>query len=234
MTRTGMTSPEPSGFVFMDDLVVMPLQTATQLDALAHVAYDGLLYNGVSVETVTADGASHGGIETMAAGIHSRGVLLDIARWRGVDRLAEDDRITAQDLSAAAADQGVDIGPGDCVLVRTGWMQVFTQDHDGAHYLSVEPGLDLTAARWLADRDIALVGSDNWGIEIAPWPDSDDIHPVHCVLIRDVGMPLAEMLDLDDLAIQCAARGQWDFLFSCQPLPVTGAVGSPIAPVAIL
>jgi kynurenine formamidase len=234
MTRLGDTVPSASGYVFTDDLVVMYPQGSTQIDGLAHVGYDGRLYNDHPLSTVTRSGAQQLGIEAMIAGIQGRGVLLDIPRFRQTDALPADAAISPDDLEACAQSQDVQIGRGDILLVRTGWMATYLRDGDGQRYLTHEPGLTLACATWLQDRDIAFLASDNYGVEIVPAEDPSVDFPLHSVLIRDMGMPLGEMFVLDELARACADSQRWEFFFSCLPLPIVGGVGSPIAPVAIL
>ena len=159
---------QPAGMIFADDYIAMPLQCATQWDGLAHVGYDGLYYNGVTGDTVTTRGGSAElSIDRIArAGIATRGVLLDVARLRGVDRLEAGEEVTAADLDAAAERQGSEVLPGDVVLVRTGWMRCFTVNGDAPRYWNGEPGLTLDCAPWLHARDVAAVASDNWGVEV--------------------------------------------------------------------
>ncbi len=97
---------------------------------------------------------------------------------------------------------------------------------------SPEPGLGIDCARWLRDCGVAAVGSDNWAIEVIP-SESGETLPLHCILIRDMGMPLAEILDLDALAAECAGDGAWSFMFVAPPLHISNAVGSPVTPIAI-
>ena len=111
---------------------------------------------------------------------------------------------------------------------------MFTQDGDAAAYWNGEPGIDLACAEWLHERDIAAIGSDNWGIEAMPANDETFAMPVHCVLIRDMGMTLGEVFVLDELAEVCAKTGRWSFFFTAPPLLVVGGVGSPLTPLAIL
>jgi kynurenine formamidase len=224
------------GMIFADDFITMPLQCATQWDGLAHAGYDGFFYNGVAAETVTARGGSRLlSIDKIAErGVAGRGVLLDVARARGVDRLDAGEAITPEDLDAAAQRQGTVVAPGDIVLVRTGWLRTFTIDADAKRYWKGEPGLSVDCAAWLHDHDIAAVASDNWGVEVMA-PDAAVIETVlHAVLIRDMGMTLGELFVLDELAQACEARGDWAFFFTAPPLLVVGGVGSPITPLAIL
>jgi kynurenine formamidase len=217
---------------FNDDVIIMPLQAATQWDALSHVYYEDKLYNGFPANSVTSLGAFHCGIDKVdSKGITSRGVLLDIVRLRGVETFCEmGDPITPADLDEAARSQGVSVERGDIVLVRTGWWARFLQTGDGS-----EPGagLDWTCASWLHDHEVAAVAADNLMVE-NPIPGVDGVFlPMHMLCLRDMGLMLGEYWDLTALAADCAADGVYEFQLIAPPLRVTGAVGSPINPIAI-
>jgi kynurenine formamidase len=158
--------------------------------------------------------------------------LLDIARLNGVARLAAGEAITSGMLEAAEEKQGVRVGAGDILLFRTGWLSHFTLDGDADAYWRGAPGIDLDCCRWLYDREVAAIASDNWGIESSP-PDRSGGQPVHPVLIRDMGMTLGEIFDLDALAADCASDGVWEFFLTAPPLRVVGGVGTPVTPLAI-
>jgi kynurenine formamidase len=220
--------------IYSDDYIIMPLQSVTQWDGLAHVGYDGLLFNGVSADTVTTmNGSTELSIHQIAAkGVAGRGVLLDIAALRGVDRLPRGSAIEPDELEEAETRQGVKVGPGDIVLVRTGWIRHFLQDNAPAVYWDGEPGLDLSCAEWLHAREVAAICSDNWGVEVRD-PTTNAGLPLHNVLIRDMGMTLGEIFDLEALSEDCKSDGIWEFFFSAPPLKVIGGVGTPITPLAI-
>jgi kynurenine formamidase len=224
---------DPAGLQVADDWVSMPLQSGTQWDALSHIAYDGLMYNGYSTDEVSSRfGARRLAVDAMTGRITGRGVLLDIARLNGVDWLPAGTSIGPEDLEAAERAQGVTVGEGDFLLVRTGWRAKFLADGRNG-WMASEPGLGFDCPQWLHDRSVAAVGSDNWAIEVMPAADVGVMLPLHCILIRDMGMPLAEILDLEALAADCADDGQWSFLFVAPPLHISNAVGSPTTPVAI-
>jgi len=235
MTAIGAPYGAPGGFHFSDDVVTMPLQCATQWDSLAHVHYDGLLYNGVPAgEALSTAGASRNGIDRVAeAGVATRGVLLDLARARGVPRLAPGTAVTPADLDAAVAAQGVELRPGDALCLRTGHMTVFTQDGDRDTYLWQGPGLGIDCVEWLRERDVAAVCADNTAIEVMPCEDPELFYPVHLLGIRDMGLLFGEMFDLEALAEDCARDRVYDFLLSAPPLRITGGIGSPVNPLAI-
>lgn len=219
-------------FRFNDDMVVMPLQAATQWDALSHVYYDDQLYNGFPAGSVTSLGAYHCGIDKVdGKGITSRGVLLDVVAHRGAETfLPLGTPITPDELDDVARAQQVTIEPGDIVLVRTGWWQRFSETGDGA-----EPGagLDWRCATWLHEHDIAAVAADNLMVENPVSGVEGTFLPMHMLCLRDMGMMLGEYWDLGSLAADCAADGVYEFQLVAPPLRVTGGVGSPVNPIAI-
>jgi kynurenine formamidase len=234
MSQTGDTQVFPGGFRYADDYIFMPLQGASQWDALAHVYYDDQLYNGYPASDVTVVGAFHDTIDRIAKGVAGRGVLLDIARLRGVDWLGAGEVIIPDDLEAAiAAQDGVEVGSGDILLFRTGWRRMFLEQKSAQDFMAGEPGLGQDCCEWLHEREIAAVCSDNWAIEVLPGELPDVVLNVHMVLIRDMGLTLGEILDFEELAADCAADGVWEFFFCAPPLKVTRGVGSPINPLAI-
>ena len=216
----------PGGFQFAEDTVVLPLHIGTHIDALCHAWYDDTLYNGFPGNGIrSTSGATRCGIDKMGP-VVGRGVLLDVAGVHG-DALRDGAAIGPRDLEQAAKRVGVAVGKGDIVLIRTGWAE-----HQGlADSVSFdgEPGLDVDAALWLAEREIAALGADNFAVEVIPFAQGT-VFPVHQRLIRDFGVPLLEGLLLQELA----TTGRHEFLFVASPLPVVGGTGSPINPIAIL
>jgi kynurenine formamidase len=233
VSETGADQNFPGAFHYADDYVFMPLQSASQWDGLAHVYYDGELYNGFPSSDVTPHGARHLSIEHQAKGITGRGVLVDVARHRGVDWLEPGEVITPAELDAALAAQGTRLDGGDVLAVRTGWRRKFLADGDASSFMAGEPGLGLACCEWLHEHDVAAVCSDNWAIEALPGEVEGEVLPVHMVLIRDMGMTLGEILDFEELAEDCAADGRFDFFLTAPPIKFRGAVGSPINPLAI-
>lgn len=219
-------SKRPGGFQFAEDTVVMPLHIGTHVDALCHAWYDDKLYNGYLGDSIrSTTGAARLGVEKMPP-IFTRGVLLDFVKLKG--RVLEPgETIDRADMEAAERAAGVQIGRGDAVLLRTGWLE--SQKDVKRPDFNIEPGINVAAATWLVERDVAIVGADNFAVEAMPFPDGK-VFPVHQMLIRDYGMPLLEGLMLDPLV----ESGRHEFLFIASALPIVGATGSPLSPVAVL
>jgi len=219
-------------FTTSDDSFRMGSQAVTHWDAIAHVGYDGKLYNDIPADVVRAEGgAQRLGIEHFGP-VVTRGVLLDIARLHGVDHFDDNHPITGADLEAAAAAAGVVVEAGDAVLVRTGQMH-FLRAGDRERYSMPSPGLSTQSIQWLRDHDVAAVATDTMTFECYPCEDPAVFMPVHMIQLRDMGLAQGQNWHLDDLAADCAADGRYDFLLVAPPLPLTGAVGAPVVPVAI-
>jgi kynurenine formamidase len=230
-----LSDGEFGGMAVADDIVIMPLQSATQWDSLAHVGYGSRAYNDVPYSAVTAvQGATRNSFDKVAPHLVGRGVLLDIPALKGAGRLEPGYEVTADDLSAAAAKENLNLESGDIVCVRTGWYQHFLARDAATYMAEPHPGLGLSCAQWLYDNQAAVIACDNFAVECRPSRDPDAGLPFHMVAIRDMGLQLGEMFNLEDLAAACAERGAWDFLFAGPGLKITGSVGSPVSPVAVL
>ncbi|HEY0507302.1 MAG TPA: cyclase family protein [Blastococcus sp.] len=219
------------GFGFSDDVLVTPNQAGSQWDGLAHIFWKGKMYNGFTAAHVSSKGAARCGIEQMKSKFVMRGVLLDVARFRGVDCLDPGYAITADDLDATAAAQNVEIRSGDALIVRTGMTETH-RDNWGEYNGGPAPGLSLHTAPWLHEHDIAAIASDTWGCEVRP-NEIDLFQPLHIVALVHMGIPLGEIWDLQAIGEDCAGDGVYEFLLSAAPLPVTGAAGSPMNAIAI-
>lgn len=230
----------PHGIGGADDVVAMPLQCSTQWDGLGHIFDHGNAWNGRRAgDVVTSDGDRVTGIEHTASVLVSRGVLLDLGRHLRPEtgELEDGYAITAADLDAAIAAQGATsaVGRGDIVLVRTGQLARARRDGWGDYAGGPAPGLSLTTAGWLHGTEIAAVATDTWGFEVRPNEfDVAAFQPLHQVVIPNIGLTIGEMWDLERLADECAARGRYEFLLVAATLPITGAVGSPVNPIAVL
>lgn len=222
---------DQSPYRFNDDVVIMPLQASTQWDALAHVYYDGQLYNGFPASSVTSAGAFHCSIDKVdVKGVATRGVLIDICKHRGVSFVEPGNDITPDELDAAAAAQGVSVQRGDIVLVRTGWIAKFRETGNSMQPYS---GLAWTCAPWLHDHEVAAVATDNIMVESLQSGVEGMFSPLHLLTLREMGMMLGEFWFLDDLARDCMDDGVYEFQVVAPPLRVTGAVGSPVNPIVL-
>lgn len=226
-----------TGMASTDDGIYMPLQAATQWDAFSHVFFDGVTYNGHGPETVTSTGAAHNAITGVRESTVGRGVLLDFARFYGVPWLEPEQAIQDVDVAACAEHQGVEIGEGDFVLVRTGHMARKRQEqeeHWGDYAAGPAPGLGLSACDYLLPRHVAGIASDTWGLEVVPCESLPEVKfGMHVVLLVNAGVLIGEMWDLEGLAASCAGDGVYEFFLAAQPLTVSGAVGSPLNPIAV-
>jgi kynurenine formamidase len=235
LTIPGLPTGRPSGsnqLVHNDELVSGEIgQVGTQFDGLGHIGarIDGedVFYNGNKLSDF---GDTYGlkklGIEQVGA-FFTRGLLLDVCGLRGVDRLPAGYVISADELAACLTKAGLEIRPGDVVLVRTGHGKLWMKDN--AAYAEGEPGLGLAAARFLTDRKVSMIGADTWAIEAVPHEDPQTAFPVHQWNLIKHGVFQLENLDLEELA----AAGATEFCFVFSPLRLKGATGSPGNPIAV-
>lgn len=200
----------------------------THLDALCHMAYQGKMYNGFSRDAVTC--ADKLNVHNVKQGIVTRGVLVDIARLKGLPYLEPGTAIYPEDLEAWEKQAGVKVGSGDAVFIRTGrW----------ARRAAVGPwnvgqnaaGLHASCARWLKQRDVAFLGSDA-GAEVSPSGIGGVTLPIHQLALVALGVHIFDNCDLEALGEAAATRKRWEFLLTASPLAVTGGTGSPINPIA--
>lgn len=234
---TALNPAKPNAY-YSDDVIHMPTQASTQWDALGHVHYDGMLYNGCKAcDALSERGTTCGGVEHLATpGIVSRSVLLDIARLKGVDILPDDYAITIDDLEGACDKFGVKVQTGDIVLVRTGHLRRFTVETNRQKFNSMpQPGVSHLCAEWVYDKKIAAICADNLAVEvITPEIKASDMpHPFHMLCLRDMGCPLGEMFNLETLSADCLADGHYSFMLAAPPLAITGAFGSPVNPIVL-
>lgn len=236
MTATGC---DPSGRVelghgcrYTDDFLALTVQGGTQWDALCHIFYDGRLYNGHPASSVTSSGAARNGIDKVHADFVSRGVLLDVARGKGVRCLEPGYAITSADLEAAERAQGVAVGSGDVLLVRTGQMSTVRDFTDWSAFHGREAGLHWETAEWLHERQVAAVAADNSMVEASGVLDGVVI-PLHMLALCNLGIHLGEFWYLEELADDCADDGVFEFLLVAQALPIVGGTGTPVNPLAL-
>lgn len=232
----GAATSAPGGAEFADDLIVMYLQGSSQYDALGHFWYGDYIYNRYPAET-TIGGLKKASIVPIAEkGIVGRGILIDIARFRGKDHLESGETVTHEDLMAAAAAQGTEIRKRDILLMRTGWLGYFytippAEFYDGFN----EPGLTYSPelVAWFQEMEIPNLVTDTIANEVTTDPASGVELPLHNALMRNLGVTFAEIIALDELAADCAADGQYTFLYTAAPLKVVEATGAPVNPIVI-
>jgi kynurenine formamidase len=225
-----------AAFQVSDDYVVMALQASTQLDGFGHVGGDSTLYNGYWAGLVTATGGARRlGVHHLARGIVGRAVLLDVARLAGVEHLEPGFAIGPDELDGAAAAQHVRVGPGDIVLVHTGhlgWKLGLAAGSLEATNRS-EPGISTRAIPWLHDHDVAMVATDTAACSVVPAEPGDEFLTWHVAALRDLGLLVGELFDLDELASDCATDGISEGFFVAAPMPIVGSSGSPLNPIVV-
>ena len=219
---------------YSDDAINMPTQASTQWDGLAHLFLDDKMYNGFDANLVDANGAAKNGIEHVRDRMVGRGVLLDVARFKGVADLDDGYAITNEDLDETAKAQSVEVRRGDFVIVRTGHQERCLRKGSWTGYAGGDaPGLAFETAEWIHRHEIAAICADTWGCEVRP-NETDEINqPWHAVVIPAIGITMGEIFYLKDLAEDCADDGVYEFFFCAPPLHLPGGCGSPINPQAV-
>ena len=219
-----------------DDVVHMPLQGTTHVDALGHIWYDNEIYNGYDADS-TMGGLEYCSVAPLANhGVLGRGVLLDIARYKRVDHLDRGERITLEDLKECADEQGISMEKRDYVLIRTGWLEWFYENQEefsSGKY--VEPGLTYSEqlVEWFNDMEIPGYGTDTLGNEQTVSETVEVGIPLHSALLRDMGLLFNEGLDLRELSASCAEDGKYEFLLIMSPLKFLQGTASPVNPLAV-
>jgi kynurenine formamidase len=202
----------------------------THLDALCHIFFQGKMYNGFSQNEVTQKGAARLSILNLKQGIFTRGILIDIARLKGVAYLEPETPIYPVDLEAWEKKAGIKVSSGDVIFIRTGrW----------ARRAAVGPwnvgasaaGLHASCARWLKQRDVAMIGSDA-ASDVVPSGVEDVMLPIHQLVLVAMGVHIFDNCDLEALGEAAAKRNRWEFLLTAAPLAVPGGTGSPLNPIA--
>ena len=216
---------DAGGLRYADDAVSMPLQCGTQWDALGHIFFDDKMWNGYNVRLVDSDGAHKNSIDKVKDKMVGRGVLLDVARFHGVESLADGDAVTIKDLEDTARHQDVEVRRGDFLIVRTGHMERCLASGEWGGYAGGEaPGLSFETAEWIHKQQIAAICTDTWGCEVRPNETDDCTQPWHWVVIPKIGISMGEIFFLKDLAEDCASDKVYEFMFTAPPLPITRAV----------
>jgi kynurenine formamidase len=203
----------------------------SHVDAFCHVAFEGSFFDGKPDRSVTAQGAQAGAIDVLKDGLVGRGVLLDVPRVRGVPWIEPGEHVFREDLEAAERDQGVRVGAGDILLVRTGHArrQAELEPWDPRN---AKAGLHPAAASFLAERRVAALGSDG-NNDTAPSTNEGVGFPIHVLALNAMGVHLFDYLQFEDVAEHCDTVGRWEFLFAAAPLRIVGGTGSPINPTAV-
>ena len=211
-----------------EEIIITELgQVGTQFDGFAHQTHMNSWYNCFKVdENATRSGFNKLGVHAVGSLI-TRGVLIDVAGFKGVEMLGDTYEITVEDLEGALKKQNVTLQPGDAVIINTGWGKLYGKDN--ARYVKSCPGIGVKAALWLAAKDPMLLGADNWPVEVAPNPDKQLSLPVHQIALVVNGIHLLENLKLDELA----AKNVHEFAFIMQPLKIQGGTGSTVSPIAV-
>jgi kynurenine formamidase len=204
----------------------------THIDALCHVAYEGLLYNGVPAGAITADGPAAEAIGVVKDGLVGRGVLLDVPGLRGVRWLEPGEHVFREDLEAAERRQSVTVREGDILLVRTGHARRLAELGPW-DTVNSKAGLHPTAMCLLADRGVAALGCDG-NSDTAPSTTEGVAFPIHVLALNAMGVLLLDYLQFEDLLEACESARRWEFLCVTAPLRVIGGTGSPVNPLAIL
>ena len=208
-------------------------QSITHIDALSHYSWKGLMYNGVSSDMVTSkEGAQSHSIENISDGIITRGVLLDIAKLKNKSWLDNDEPVMPEDLDAAEKAQGITVGEGDVLFVRTGNYRKRLETGP------TDPSKGMTAcqvacAPWFKERRIAMLGTDTSNdIKPTDYPNLTS-SPLHIMCLVTLGLWLVDNCNLEELAQICEIRNTSEFLLAMGPLKLNKVTGSPVNPIAV-
>lgn len=211
-----------------EEIVISEIgQVGTQFDGFAHQTHMNSWYNCFKVdESATRSSFTKLGVHNVGA-LVTRGVLIDVAGFKGVEMLGDSYEITVEDIEGALKKQNLTLAAGDAVIINTGWGKLWGKDN--ARFVKSCPGIGIKAAEWLIAKDPMLLGADNWPVEVAPNPDKQLSLPVHQLALVVNGVHLLENLKLDELA----SKGVYEFAFIMQPLKIQGGSGSTVSPIAV-
>ena len=214
-------------FNYLDDIISGWIGVGSQLDGLGHAATAGVWYNGLRAKDFAkADGGTNFGMEDLPP-IVSPGILLNMAACMGKNLLPEGTAYTREDIIACEEKQATPIEKGDVVLFHSGWMDIL--DSDPERFGKGEPGVGITGAKYLVEKEVLAVGADTWGVEVIPAENKNILYRVHQILINFNGIYLLENMDTRELAKDKAYR----FMFVLGPARMTGTVQMIINPIAI-
>lgn len=203
----------------------------THVDSLCHYSFEGKIYNGFDRSNIKEGvGCPQNGIENQKEGIMTRGVLIDMPLLKKVPYLEPGTPVTVADLEAWEKFAGITIKSGDAVFLRTGrWAR---RAEKGAWNVAANAaGFHASVLPWLKTRDVALLGNDAV-TDVQPSGVQGSPRPIHQVAIVAMGLPLVDVMDLEAVAKEAAARKRWTFLLTAAPVPVIGGTGFPLNPVA--
>ncbi|HEY2009653.1 MAG TPA: cyclase family protein [Rhizomicrobium sp.] len=229
-TRTGASVPK-TGIASTSDTFFISYHgmAHTHMDSLCHFVYDGKIYNGYSSDVVGEDGAAKNSIINFKNGIITRGVLMDMARYKGVEWLEPGTPIYPEDLEGWEKKAGVKVQAGDVMIVRTGrWAR---RDAQGPWSPQQLAGLHMSCAPWMHARDVAILGGDD-AQDVLPSQVAGVSQPIHALCIVAMGMPIFDNLDLELVSREAEKRKRWDFLVTASPAAIPGATGSVLNPIA--
>ncbi len=224
---TGQGNAVNKHLTYSGSMISMYTHTGTHVDALAHFGLEGTIYNGFTAEEHLGDrGWLRAGVENYPP-IVARGVLIDVAAYKGVDMLPESYGITVADIDETLAAQGLVVREGDVVMVRTGRMTLFEEDR--AAYMANTPGLTRESANHLADLGAILVGADNISTDVGPSEEDFNYLPVHSSMLTGRGVPIMQNVFLEELA----GDGVYEFAWFGASLKLRGSDGGPMRPFAM-
>ncbi len=233
MTMLGGAAAGPGEMAFAKDYIGVDYhnESHSHIDALCHVELDGTLYNGRPASSVTPEGATTDAIAVLENGLIGRAVLLDIPRLRGVRWLEPGEHVFPEDLERCERSLGLAVTEGDILLVRVGHARRVAE-HGPWEMADAKAGLHPTCARFLAERGVAVLGSDG-NNDTAPSAVEGIGFPIHALTLNSMGVHLLDYLNLEDAVACCERSGRWQFLFTAAPLRIVGGTGSPLNPTAV-
>lgn len=223
----GGSSYGKNKFNYFDDYMSGWMGVGSQIDGLGHAGTDDVFYNGFKgKDFAKVDGLNLMGVEDYPP-IVTRGILIDMAACLGHEIVPVTTVFTRNSIMACEEQQGTSIEEGDVVLLHSGWINML--EKDPKTFGEIEPGIGADGAKYLVEKNIMAVGSDNWGLEIWPGEDADVFDPVHQILLNQNGIYILENMDTRELA---ADKG-YEFMFVLGPARISGAVQMIINPIAI-
>ncbi len=226
------TGNEPGNQWAMDNFNVSYHGFAhTHIDSLCHLIYNGKMYNGYSVKEISEQGTKQLSIHNLKQGIFTRGILIDIPRLRGVKYLEPATPIYPEELTAWENRAGIKVSSGDVVFFRTGRWACRAEKGPWSVQEKGAAGLHASCAKWIRERDVAMVGSDA-AMDVIPSGVPGITHPIHLLTLNAMGVHIFDNCDLEAVSETCEKLKRWEFLITASPIPVEGATGSPLNPIA--